>query len=602
MQSPKFPLKKKDLEQIVNPPRLKIVWKNKVRDAARTQLVADPIENLDFHIQLDSMCSAIDVEVNTGSYIPRPAIRLLSEKSKGLCRQIVIPAVKDALILQTLSDALWVELSKKAPSKNAFYAPADHSFSNVVKEQTNEYGSINAWLKFQEEIIGFTKKRKFIIITDIANFFDCISYDHLRNILADLSIVREHALDLLIYTLSHMLWQPDYMPRVHVGLPQMNLDAPRLLAHCFLFEIDNLLDKNNAIDFARYMDDIDIGTDTLADAKAALRDLDLSLQTRQVRLNSGKTRILTEAQAARHYKIRENLFLDAFEVAFRAKAKAGVALARERRFLTYAVAWGLRGDCFATGNGEKILKRCLNYCRRIRAPIGSENFVAMLRDWPGARQNVLQWWAHVAVPDAYLKSILQVLASGEIIDDLTKIQIVSALVSARLDSGVETEALLKSISDGFDRKKPWEFYAKMWLISKYGSADQIMELLETSATTWVTQEILSRTAAAMFPRIVARVHQKKFENIIARVGSRWAQDVLSFHQRLSTTTEGFTAVRKFVVAKNPSQPNQLTHAKFLMLLSLLHNKSIAPNAVTYLRNQHAYALTDKFYSKFIPPP
>jgi hypothetical protein len=229
MQSPKFPLKKKDIEQVISLPRLKSVWKNKVREAMRNQLVPDPIENLDFHTQLDAMCGAIHAEVNSGAYIPRPAIRLLSEKSKGLCRQIVIPTVKDALILQTLSDALWVELSKKAPSPNAFYAPQDHSFTKTVKGQTSEYGSIGAWLRFQEELFGFTTKRKYIVVTDIANFYDFISYDHLRNILADLSIAREHALDLLIYTLSHMLWQPDYMPRVQVGLPQITLDAPRML-------------------------------------------------------------------------------------------------------------------------------------------------------------------------------------------------------------------------------------------------------------------------------------------------------------------------------------------------------------------------------------
>jgi hypothetical protein len=221
MQSPKFPLKKKDIGEVIDLPRLKSVWKNKFRDAMRRQLVPDPIENLDFHTQLDAMCSAITAEVNSGAYIPRPAIRLLSEKSKGLCRQIVIPTIKDALILQALSDALWVDLSKKAPSKNAFYAPADHSFTKTVKGHTNEYGSIGAWLRFQEELFGFTKKRKYIVVTDIANFYDFISYDHLRNILADLSIAREHSLDLLIYTLSHMLWQPRAVQRCRLS-PKSN--------------------------------------------------------------------------------------------------------------------------------------------------------------------------------------------------------------------------------------------------------------------------------------------------------------------------------------------------------------------------------------------
>jgi hypothetical protein len=198
----------------------------------------------------------------------------------------------------------------KAPTKKSFYAPGDHQFSKVIKGHSSEYGSLNAWLSFQQTIFGFATSKKFIVVTDIANYYDTISYDHLRNILADLSLAREHALDLLIYTLSCMLWQPDYMPRVPVGLPQSNLDAPRFLAHCFLFEIDQLLLQKETIDFARYMDDIDVGVNSVAEGRTVLRDLDLALQTRQIRLNSGKTKILSETEARKHFKIRENSLID----------------------------------------------------------------------------------------------------------------------------------------------------------------------------------------------------------------------------------------------------------------------------------------------------
>ena len=177
----------------------------------RRQPIPDPLENLDFHIRLDAVCAAIEAEVLSGAYIPNTPIRFLSEKSKGLCRQLVIPSVKDALVLQTLSDALWSEIRTKAPTTNSFYAPNDNQMSKVIKGHSSEYGSLNAWLTFQQTIFGFARKRQFVVVTDIANYYDSISYDHLRNILADLSIAREHALDLLIYTLSCMLWQPDYM-------------------------------------------------------------------------------------------------------------------------------------------------------------------------------------------------------------------------------------------------------------------------------------------------------------------------------------------------------------------------------------------------------
>ena len=110
MHSPKFPLKAKSLRDVVNVSRLKSTWKNKVRDAMRRQPIPDSIENLDFHIRLDAICTTIEAEVLTAAYIPNRPIRFLSEKSKGLGRQLDIPSVKDALILQTLSDALWAEI------------------------------------------------------------------------------------------------------------------------------------------------------------------------------------------------------------------------------------------------------------------------------------------------------------------------------------------------------------------------------------------------------------------------------------------------------------------------------------------------------------
>src|SRR5262249_12724627 len=147
------------------------------------------------------------------------------------------------------------------------------------------------------------------------------------------SLVREHALDLLLYTLTSMLWQPDYMPRVPVGLPQCNLDAPRLLAHCFLFEIDRLFVSKSHVEYARYMDDMDIGVDSIKEAKEVLRDLDLSLQTRQVRLNSGKTKILGEAEARSHFKIRENAIVDALADRMNASLKAGKSIDKDRKFI-----------------------------------------------------------------------------------------------------------------------------------------------------------------------------------------------------------------------------------------------------------------------------
>src|SRR5260370_38138423 len=80
MHSPKFPLKAKDLKDVINVSRLKSTWKNKVREAMRRQPIPDPLENLDFHTRIDAICLTIEGEELTAAYIPHTPTRFLSKK------------------------------------------------------------------------------------------------------------------------------------------------------------------------------------------------------------------------------------------------------------------------------------------------------------------------------------------------------------------------------------------------------------------------------------------------------------------------------------------------------------------------------------------
>jgi hypothetical protein len=319
-----------------------------------------------------------------------------------------------------------------------------------------------------------------------------VSYDHLRNVLADLSVAREHALDLLIYTLSCMLWQPDYMPRVPVGLPQSSLDAPRLLAHCFLFEVDQLLASRKDIDFARYMDDIDIGCDTILSAKRILRDLDLTLQTRQIRLNSGKTRILDEQQAAHHFKIRENELLEQLSDRIEKQRSSGLPLDREHRWIRFALNGGFRREVFTTGNGEKILRRLINLARNCGADIDSQHVGNLLNNWPGLRHTILLWWRHSTRPSSNLDVLVSYVTKGAIVDDATPIEIANALIAARLPKTPAIQSKLDEILDSLDTNNQWSLYARIWLLSKYGDINRLMKTIEATTSIWMTEEHLCR--------------------------------------------------------------------------------------------------------------
>ncbi len=191
MKSPNFDTRSAPLKAIFSPSNLEKIWTTKVRVYMREQFLNDGIEHLDFHVARKAECQKLSRLILTGDYVPERAQRILVEKSKGLCRQLVIPSIKDALVLQCLSDALYTEVKDKEPTKCAFYEPKSHKFS----VQKSEYGALPAWLNFQRELFNFSANRNYIVVTDISNYYDSISYNHLRNVISAISGVEECVLE-----------------------------------------------------------------------------------------------------------------------------------------------------------------------------------------------------------------------------------------------------------------------------------------------------------------------------------------------------------------------------------------------------------------------
>ena len=171
MKSPRFDARAVKLRKIFSSRNIEQVWKEKVRISMRDQFLCDGIEHFDFHVAKSAEARKLSQLILNGDYMPQRPQRILVEKSKGLCRQLVLPSVRDAIVLQCLSDALYSEINGKAPTDRAFYEPKDHRFSTT----RSGYGTFAAWLNFQRELFKFSKNRNFIIVTDVANYYDSIS-------------------------------------------------------------------------------------------------------------------------------------------------------------------------------------------------------------------------------------------------------------------------------------------------------------------------------------------------------------------------------------------------------------------------------------------
>lgn len=598
MHSPKFDQKAAEFRRLVHSSILEKLWKKKkgVRDHMRRQLVPDAVEFLDFHIQHRQRCKALESLICSGEYVPSPILRMKVEKGKGLCRQISMPAPADALVLQALSNSLWKEINSQAPSTRAFFAPQDQPFSkrNPLNEEDEfGYGPIQSWLDFQQEILKFSKTRNYVVVTDIANYYDCILH-RFRSILSDFGVEREYGLDLLLYILDSMLWRPDYMPNFGIGLPQMDLDAPRLLAHTHLFEIDELFENNPNIDFARYMDDMDFGVDTIAQAKAVLRDLDLALHTRNIRVNSGKTKILAAQDAVRHFRVKENDFVLRLNERIENSKRLSSRSAFYSRVVKKLIHRGLFADEFSDGNGSKVLKRLLNIASRNGYDISDTSFRSLIYDWPGLRSNLFQVWTRGTSFLSQLKIANGFVGSGQAVDDYTRVAIAVAICSTVHIARLPSKAVYET---SFHMRGEDHFFvfSRLWLISRVETRSRLMDEVRKTRSIWARHPFLGRLVAGFYGLFIRTAHFSEFTKMVRRYGGPDAISVLEFHEALAADRSAYYAVRIFLEAGTPSMPTGISHAKSLMLASALWNSSVPKRDRAKLLGTHSIAMNDIYY-------
>lgn len=601
MQSPKFEQKAAEFKRIVAAPVLATLWKKKrgVRDHVRKQIVPDGVEFLDFHMQHRQRCAALEALICSGDYIPSPILRMKVEKGKGLCRQIALPAPSEALVLQALSDSLWREIRGKAPSPTAFFAPQDQPFSKLNPlhdEDEFGYGPIESWLDFQQEVLKFSQVRSYVVVTDIANYYDGILHTFLRAILSDYGLEREYALDLLLFILEAMLWRPDYMPNFGIGLPQMDLDAPRLLAHTHLFEVDELFEKDPDVDFARYMDDMDFGVDTVAKAKSVLRDLDLALHTRNIRLNSGKTKIMTGAEAVVYFRVRDNLALIKLVDRIKNSCSSRRKVALYGRLVRRMIESGIAKKRFDEGSGGKILKRLLGIAYRNSFAIDDESFRDIIYNRPALREYLFRGWVRSPRYQAQMPIVTGYLGSGQAVDDYSPV-----LITVSICSAVHLVALPSTVLHQlvFQLKglNPFALLARLMLVSRLDTPSRLLAEIKKTQSTWARHAFLSRLVASFYGLFYSTIMFGDFEQAVRRFGGPEGLSVLEFHEGIATDRTSFYAVKAFIEAGNPSTPTGISHAKILMLASALWNPKVSKAERTKLLGRHALAMTDTYYKQ-----
>jgi hypothetical protein len=508
--------RQQQLAAIFTRERLVRVWRDLVRQQLRQQAIVDLHDYYDFNFTIEAQADAIIERVLNGQYRAEVPVIYKLEKKLGICRHMMVPSPSDALVFQVLADAIYDELVKVQPSKQAYYARDRHSLKlphELAEEQ--RYPWFKLWPKFQSKIWGFSKSFPMLVTTDLTNYFDNIGFEELRRVIASLAPSTEVLLDLLFTLIQDLAWNPDYLPRTPRGLPVIEIEAPRLLAHSFLFEVDRILKDRTADNFVRWMDDINFGVKRVDDAHRILGDVNDVLKSRGLALNLGKTEILSSKEVVHHFMVREN---QRIAKQFKRAEKLKSPGARERfaqrvypEFVRHAATCEAR-------NKDKLTKRFLTLFSRLSSGVAIDEAVENFVSTPGLRESSVRYISRLPFSRQTARAFRRLLMSAPRYDDLTLLLLVRGIVEHKVPRNAAGRRFVSSVKGYLGAPStPFDWYARLLFLAKYGAPHEILTDVEKARSVIRRDSFLGRQAMAVLARSVGIN--------LAKVTRSWQQEV-----------------------------------------------------------------------------
>lgn len=322
------------LAQIIEPGVLKSIWRKRVRKTYQSTrlpdfvLGHDPLEWVAFDFNLERTIDGLVREVLDGTYRPSPPEIVRNAKSVGLTRPLAFLAPRDQVLYRALVAAAEPALLARA-SGWARFGRADGEDDGG--ESPAESGWFRGWLRRQNQLWVMSGTYDLLVETDVSNFFPSIEVRHVTNLVLERSRVDQPAASLLEYMLTSFAPKQGYRTTGVGGLPQDSFDCSRILAHAYLYAVDEEFKREGDEGrFSRWVDDIVIGAKSHDEALQLVRRAQEALERLALYPNSSKTRIVRSRAFTDDYLKEENDYLG--EVAEEIKS-GGLDVVRFRRRL-----------------------------------------------------------------------------------------------------------------------------------------------------------------------------------------------------------------------------------------------------------------------------
>lgn len=151
----------------------------------------------------------------------------------------------------------------------------------------------------------------FLVTSDITNFFGSVDLSLLRVRTGRATALESCANDLLFFVLDALKPSAGYRPGGPLGLPVVDDDSSRILAHFYLTELDKELQQEGQEDrYTRWVDDMVVSVPTEKDGGMVVARIERALARVGLVANSSKTAVVSKQRFREYHHEYHNEFLD----------------------------------------------------------------------------------------------------------------------------------------------------------------------------------------------------------------------------------------------------------------------------------------------------
>jgi len=295
-------------------------------------IVRDPSDYIDFELELGTNLNDIIYELQDGKYKPNYPYLHSSTKSKGINRPTVVLNIKDALIYRFCIEQIEDDLLKKTRQKNIHGGIKITANTNPNADGDYYEKWFKDWEEHQNNLRESIKRKKYLVTTDIASYFENINILVLKDAIRSDIEGKRTIINLLFYFLENIHLRYEYEVNTYNGLPQESIDCSRILAYYFLHSHDSKMaefcKKHNA-EYYRFVDDMSIIVDHEVTGRKALKTIAESLRKLNLVSSIEKTSIISSNEANKELFFKENDHLNLFQHKIIEKIKSSEKIDRE---------------------------------------------------------------------------------------------------------------------------------------------------------------------------------------------------------------------------------------------------------------------------------